>query len=454
MAAGVSDRVVIVGGGITGLAAAYHLQHKAGFKKIMLLEGSARLGGRIFTERQEGFVMEHGADVFVTRRPHARELCHRLGLAPQPSLLHKAYLRDADGLHPMPEGFTGLVPSRIGALIRSPLLSLRGKARLLMEPLVSRRRHEQEESIQSFFVRRFGREVYDQVIAPLVGGLSGGDPATLSLDAQLPHLRALEQRHGSLLWAMLGRSKSSGSALASLSGGLGALVDTLVAKLDVVDIRMSWPVRSVRRKESGYVVERRDGRISEADKVIVAAPAYAAAPMLALLDGQLSDLLGTIRYGAAIIVHLGFKASSVPRPLDASGYIALSGTGQEVVASTWSSAKFSGRAPADHVLLRIISGRKRSDATFAMDDSQLVATARSEIRETMGIEALPVLWRVHRWPHSVPRYVLGHRQRCAHIMERLQEYPGLHLAGAAYDGAGIPDCIKSGQNVAEAVIKG
>ena len=444
--------VVIVGGGITGLAAAHHIQESGAPVEAILLERADRLGGCIFTERAHGFVMEHGADVFLARKPHAAQLCGALGLTLQAPVQRRAYVRRDVGLYPLPAGFSGLVPARAGPLVSTRLLTVRGKARLLLERFVPPYTAGAEESVQDFFMRRYGREAYARIMAPLLGGLSGGDPAQLSLEAQLPHLRTMEQVHGSLLRAMARGPRSRGAALRSLTGGLGTLIEALYGCLDPMTVRTSVSVCAVQKRSTGFTVRLDGGGHQDADAVLIAAPAYAAAAMLATLDAELADALGAIQYGATILVHLAFRASQVPRALDASGYIAAPGAGSLVAASTWSSAKLEGRAPADHVLLRVVLGRNRTDAVFGMSDADLLGAACDEVRDVLGITARPLLWRVHRWHRSLPQYVLGHPARCEQIAALCSRHPGLQLAGAAYYGAGIPDCIRSGRRAAEAIL--
>ncbi len=445
-------RAVIIGGGVTGLTAAYHLQESGKPFEITLLEQSDRLGGCVFTERVDGFVMEHGADAFVARKPHALALCSLLDLPVQSPQTRTAYIRRPDGLVPLSGGFSGLVPAYPGTVLASPLLSLKGKARLLWEWMVPAGQDAAEESMEAFFVRRFGREAYTRVIAPLIGGLSGGDPAALSLDAHLPHLRIMENKHGSLLRAARHSPKPAGSALCSLRGGLGTLIDAMASRLQRVSICKSMPVQAVRRQGAGYVVETGSNKLHTADVVLIAVPAYAAASILAPLDAPLAEALGTIRYSAAIMVQLAYRSPDVPRVLDASGYIVAPDAGCKAVASTWSSVKFSGRAPDNHVLLRVVLARKRTDVAFAMDDEALTALACAELQDTLGVKAAPMLSRVHRWHRSLPQYALGHLERRAQIDDMRKAHSGLYLAGAAFNGTGIPDCIRSAQKAVDAIL--
>ncbi len=448
-------RVLVVGGGITGLSAALHLQESRAPLDIVLLEASNRLGGCIFTERTGGFVMEHGADVFVSRMPHAVALARTLDLELQEPLVQRALVRQKGGLVPLPEGFTGLVPGRLGPVMDSPLLSFRGKARLLLEWLIPARKEGSDESVEAFFVRRYGKEVYARMIGPLLGGLSGGDPANLSMDALLPHLRAIEEEHGSLLTgATRARGTQASHGFRSLYGGLGDLIAALQERIRrAATIRLGARIEAIQRTGNEFVATGSGGIAWRADAVVVTVPAYAAATMLEPLDGALAELLQGIHYGATIMVQTGYEVSPMPRFLEASGYVTTSDAGSLAVASTWSSAKFAHRAPQGCLLVRTVFGRQRGDAAFAMDDDELCSAARAEVAEVLGITAAPVITRVHRWHHSLPRYVMGHRARSDHITLHCRRHQGLYLAGAANHGAGIPSCIWDAQRAAQALLK-
>ena len=447
-------RVVIVGGGITGLAAAYHLVTRGGAVRVTLLEKSSRLGGCVYTERSSGFIMEHGADVFLARGSGVVELCQSLGLAIQDPLQRRAYVRHADGLHPLPEGFSGLIPSRIQGVLGSRLLSPWGKARFLAERLVPRYAGQQEESIEAFFRRRYGNPCYTRVVEPLMGGLSGGDPGQLSLDAQLPHLRDQEMRYGSLLRAgTRARSVAPRSALQSLAGGMSSLVEALRSSLGETSVEKEAAVRAVYKRDGGFAIEADRQRTWQADAVLVAAPAYAAAPMLAPVDGALAQLLSSITYGATIVVHLAYRTEHVRHALDASGYVVAPKTQSQAMACTWSSAKLPGRAPVGHVLLRVFFGRSPSDNVFAMDEDELTTLAREEVQSVLGATGKPVLQQAHRWHHSLPRYYLGHTGRVERIQARCRAHPGLYVAGAAYRGAGIAACVQDAQRAAHAILE-
>ena len=453
--------VVIVGGGITALAAAYRLQTEAQGQPlaITVLEQTERLGGKIRTEQRDGFTLELGPDIFLARKPRGIELCREVGLETQIRDTNRvqrgSYIQKKDALYRLPEGLSGLIPTRLGPMLRTPLLSPWGKLRLATDWLRPARRDEADESVAAFITRRLGREAYVNLVEPLLGGIYGGDGNALSLQATLPQLRALERRYGSLVRGLLkeqaARSEeaSAQSAFVTLEGGMETLITRLAAQLPGVDIRLSRPVRAINRLGVGYAVHTDAAPPLRADAVLVTTPAHRAAGLLAPLDGGLADELGASPPGSTITLSMAFRAADVPHPLDAYGYIIPRAEGKPVLACTWSSTKIPGRAPDGMVLLRLFLGRSDADAVFQQDEEALVAMARAELQTMLGITAWPLFHRLHRWHRAMPQYVLGHSERLTRIAQRLAVHPGLFLAGAAYRGVGIPDCILDGERAAE-----
>jgi oxygen-dependent protoporphyrinogen oxidase len=473
----------VVGGGIAGLTAAHRLQQLAPSAPLALFESEPRLGGKILTESLDGFVIEGGPDSFLSYKPGALELCRELGLegrlrGPEESL-RRTYVARGGRLHEIPEGLTGLVPSRLAPLARSSLLSLRGKARLALEALVPPRCGAEDESLAAFLTRRLGREAYEYLVEPLMAGIFAGDGAQLSLQATFPQLREMEVRHGSLLRALraarrAGISAAAGAAAGevapaggaprsgtparppaflTLEGGLGELVEALRQRLSRVQLRLGAPVERVSRAEVGYRIETGGalkGEATRADAVILASPAHATAGLVEGLDPELARLLRGIPHVSTATVSLAFPARSLPRPLAGHGYIVPRAEGGPVLACTWTSSKFPHRAPSGSALIRLFIGRAGDDAAAEQDPSLLVDLARRELRRTLGIEAPPSLARVYRWPAGMPQYTLGHLRCLEEIRRRLQALPGLFLAGNAYRGVGIPDCIRSGEEAAAA----
>lgn len=445
-------KVVVVGGGIAGLAAARRLEALVPDAELLVVERDTVLGGKLQTERIDGFVIEEAADSFLARKERGVGLVEELGLgdeliARRPEH-HRTYVRRGDDLLPLPEGLTALIPSNLEALERSALLSADGRERFHAEIDVPVAPGDGDESVASFVTRRFGREAYDALVEPLMTGIYGGDGERMSLCATFPQLRVLELEHGSLLRRLSEPPASDRPPFLSLRDGMATLVVALAVGYERAELRLG---QSVVRIASGYRVELDGGETVGADGVVLATPAFVTAELLADLDVELAAAHAEIPYASSVVVSLAYSRADV-LPLDGYGYLVPRTEGSDVLACTWSSQKWEGRAPDENVLVRVYAGRFGGADMTASDDEELVALARDELRAT-GVEAAPLLTRVRRWPLGMPQYVLGHPERVARIEERLVEHPGLALAGAAYRGVGIPDCIASGERAAESVVR-
>jgi protoporphyrinogen/coproporphyrinogen III oxidase len=447
-------KVAVAGAGIAGLAAARRLELLIPDVEIVLIEATGRLGGKLQTERVGGFVIEAAPDSFLSRKERGVGLCEELGLGDdlvgrRPEN-HRTYVRRGCDLLPLPEGLTGMIPTNLDALERSTLLSKEGKMRFAAETDAPIARVDADESVASFVTRRFGREAYDALVEPLMTGIYGGDGERLSLRATFPQLRALELEHGSLLRALAAQPVPGAlPPFLSLRGGMDVLVTTLAAGLRRTTVVFE-PARGVRRRSTGYEVELA-GDTLHAEGVVLATPAFATAPLLEELDPELAEQHAAIPYATSVVVTFAFSTDDV-RPLDGYGYLIPRAEGGEVLACTWSSQKWEGRAPERSALVRVYAGRfGRRDLTLDTDE-ELVALARAELA-LLDVTAEPMLTRIQRWPRGMPQYVLGHPERLERIETLLEELPGLALAGAAYRGVGIPDCIASGESAAEAVAR-
>lgn len=461
---------MIVGGGIAGLAAAWRLRQAVPGAVLALVEADRRLGGKILTERRDGFLLEGGPDSFLSHKPAALALCRELGLegrlaGPRPEA-RRAFVLRGGRLREIPAGLSGLVPARIGPFLRSGLLSPLGRARLALEPLLPRRAAPGDESLASFVRRRLGGEAYERLVEPLMAGIYAGDGERISLAATFPALRDLEIRHGSLLRGLAasrreaapGAVGAAGSAPArplpafvTLAGGLGEMVDALRARLDGVErveIRLGARAAALQAAGSGWALHLEDGVPLAADAVILAAPAYAAADLLAGLDADLAGLLRSIPHVSTAAVSLAYPGEALARPLDGSGYIVPRAEGRPVLACSWTSSKFEGRSPAGCALVRFFIGRAGQEEVLDGSDEDLVGLAREEARSVLAASGPPLFARVHRWPRGMPQYTLGHLERMERIERRLEALPGVFLAGGAYHGIGIPDCIASGESAA------
>jgi oxygen-dependent protoporphyrinogen oxidase len=463
--------IVIVGGGIAGLAAAYRLQQAASGLAITLIESDNRLGGKIITDRVDGFVIEGGPDTFLSYKPRGLGLCKELGLQDRlhgtNEKIHRTYVMRRGKLYELPEGLTGLIPSRFGPMIKTGLISPLGKLRMGLDYFIPPRSLNGDESLADFVERRLGRELYERMIEPLMSGIYAGDGEQLSLAATFPQLRDTELKYGSLVKGMLAAKlkpappRSNGAnpgapgtgrkwaAFLTPTTGLAEIVEALETKLTGVDIRLGRSVVSVGRISNMTCKLILDsGESLQADAVILATPAYVTADLVSKLDPEMASALRAIPYSSTATVSVAYRLSDVPRPLDGYGYIIPSAEGRDILACTWTSTKFPHRAPEGSGLIRAFIGRAGQEGALAKTDEELLGLVRDELRAALGITAIPLLHRVFRWPKAMPQYTLGHLDRLAVIERRLNQYPGLYVAGNGYRGIGLPDCIVSGETAA------
>ena len=464
--------VVIIGGGITGLAAAYTLHDFATRNQsagvaltCSLVEASGRLGGKIITDHSGGFVIEGGPESFLAQKPWGIDLCRRLGLAD--SLIgtnpehRKTFVWLRGRLHKLPEGLVMGIPAKLGPFIRTTLLSWPAKVRLGAEFFVPPNPHAADESLGAFFRRRLGQEALDHIVEPLLTGIYTGDADQLSVLATFPRFREMEQEHGSLLKALwhakrhvrkADNSSAAATPFVSLREGLGHLVHTLENSLKGITVLTGMRVRELRRQDERYVVGIGHQSIA-ADAVIVTTPAYDAAELLAPLDPLLGEHLAGIVYAGSVTISLGFRKVDLRHDLDGYGFVVPRIEHRELTASTWTSSKWDHRAPQDSVLLRCYLGGIGREDVLERTDQELIELARDELRVILGIDQTPILARVYRWPRGMPQYNLGHLGRLAAIADRLERLPGVFLAGAGYRGVGIPDCIRDGIAAADGVCR-
>jgi oxygen-dependent protoporphyrinogen oxidase len=458
-------RVIIVGAGITGLATAHAILEKAPDTDVTLLESAARAGGNISTERADGFVIDGGADSWVSAKPHATALAREMGLASD--LVgtieenRRVYVAAKEGLYALPEGFVLGVPTQFWPIVRTPLFSIRAKLRMGLEPFVPRREaNGEDESIASFVSRRLGREVTDRLVAPLLGGIYGGDAKDLSIRATLPQFVEAEAKHGSLVRAMRAQrarptNGEAASAFVSLRGGVGDLVDRLA--VEVGDrLRTGVRVSSLSPLEPAdtrgrFAVDIEGRAPLFADSVVLAVPARAASRLLLTIEPRASELLGAIPHSSTAVVFLAFRRADVHRALDATGYIVPRNLGSPVLAATWVSSKWDGRSPDGVVLLRVFLGGAGRDEVVTRDDAALVMLAKTEVGARMAVVGEPLMSRIFRFMHASAQPLVGHVERIAEVNQRLASHPGLFVAGSGYDGVGIPDCVRQARRVAEAI---
>jgi oxygen-dependent protoporphyrinogen oxidase len=459
--------MVVVGGGIAGLAAAHRVRERDPACRVTLLEAGERLGGSIATEHAEGFVLEHGADSFLTEKPWAMDLARRLGLDDRLIRTRDEERRTfvvRDGrLHPLPEGFLMMAPTQLWPLVTTNLFSLAGKLRMAMDLVLPRRASTDDESLDAFVRRRLGAEALERVAQPLVGGIYTADPTRLSLAATMPRFLEMERRHRSVILAMRRQAKTASqnesgarwSLFASFRDGMQTLVDALAQRLPEGAVRLRTRVDAMTRTADGHWrLALAGGDAVQTSHVVVTLPAYASADLLRPHDAALADTLARIGYASSAIVTLAYARDQIAHPLDGFGFVVPAIEGRSIIAGSFSSVKYEGRAAAGEVLLRVFVGGALAEHLAHAPDAELVAIAERELAELVGVRGAPSLVRVARHLRAMPQYELGHLTRVAAIEAATARLGGVALAGSAYRGVGIPDCIHSGERAVDALFDG
>lgn len=474
-----SRRVVVIGAGISGLAAAHHLVERseeglAAPLEVLLLERSSSVGGTLRTYRRGEFLLEAGPDSFISEKPEALMLAKRIGL--EHHLIEtnnehrRSFIVRAGRLRPVPEGFQLLAPSRLWPFIASDIFSWQGKARMALELILPRRlsrNGSHDESLAEFVRRRFGREALERMAQPMVGGIYTADPEKLSLKATMPRFLEMERKHRSLIWAMWnGRRKISRAEVSGTSGaryslfltldeGIQLLSDTLASRLPRGVLRLSTNVErlSFDKEKKEWMIQTDRGETIQADAVCLALPAFAAGALLREMDAQLGQELEAIPYASTATINFGWRREDIPHPLDGFGFVVPFAERRAILACTFTSVKFKGRAPEGHAVLRAFVGGALQPEMFALDEEEMTARVLKDLRELLGVEKPPLFSVVEKWPRSMAQYMIGHLERVARIKQRVYALGTLQLAGNAYHGAGIPDCIRGGERAADEIIK-
>lgn len=442
-------RVVVVGGGVTGLTAGVTLldaARDAGHPlSLTVLESGAGAGGHAQTTCDDGFVVEAGPNGFLSREPHTLALIESLGLT---SRLVEAR-PDAARRFIVRGGRLCLVPDGPAGLATTPALSLRAKLRLMAEPFASRPPAGVDETVYDFAARRIGAEAAEMLVDAAVSGISAGDSRRLSVRAQFPVMHEMERDHGSLLRAMFSRKRPRGpqARLVSFDRGMGVLTAALAARLGV-HLRSGTGVSRIDRTTRGWRVTAEPGTVFDADHVVLAVPARAAAPMVDDLNPVLARSLRQIEYAGLGVVALAYPVRDVPRALDGYGYLATRGEGLATLGVVWESSLFPGRAPDGQALLRVMIGGARRPDVIDRPAAEVEALARRELQQVLGITAAPSRAWTFAWPSAIAQYTVGHLERRAAIADLVAAHPGLAVCGTSYDGVSFNHAVKSGRELA------
>lgn len=488
-------RVVIIGGGITGLAAAHRILERSEKSSkqvhLILLESSNRLGGIVETHRRDGFLIETGPDSFISEKPAALDLARRLGLQSHlietnKNLRRSFVVRDGH-LRPVPRGFHLLAPAELGPFLKSNIFSWRGKARMALDLALPRGTNgNSDESLADFVRRRLGQEALERMAQPMIGGIYTADPEKLSLRATMPRFLEMEQEHRSLIRALRKQNRSptgdddsasgtSGarySLFVSFDRGMQLFTDKLAEHISALHsktansdllgppIRLRATVESLALENSStndgaeqvWKVRTGNGKTLTADALCLALPAHASGALLRSVDSELASLLAEIPYASSATLNLGYRRSEIPHQLDGFGFVVPFIERRAMIACTFSSVKFAGRAPEGFVLLRVFVGGALQPEMLELPEAELISRVRRDLGDLLGVKAEPIFTELRRWNRSMPQYHVGHLDLVARINERVSSLPQLALAGNAYTGPGLPDCIRSGETAADELL--
>jgi len=472
-------KVIIIGGGIAGLAAAVHL--KAGAKvygkelDILVLEKSDRVGGKILTERIGDFLVEGGPDSFLPEKVQTVQLAKQLGLEsemlPSNDQFKGTFIYSGGRLHSLPEGVMLMVPTMFRPMVTSTLISWPGKLRMGMEMFIPKRRQQGDESLASFVTRRLGRECLEKIAEPLVAGIHTSNPDNMSVMATFPRFLQMEQKSGSLILGMLAAMKHrphatlSGPAkgrpgtpkmtyFMSFRKGMQELSEACAAYLGPKAIRLGAPVSSIEPRGKGYAVTLAGGEVIEADQVMIGTAAYDAAEMIRGFAPEAAAQMQKIDWSSSANVSVAFKRSDIKVPLKGFGFIIPKLESRKINAATYSSVKWSYRAPDGMLMLRaFVGGGNREDLVYDLDDPAMVKNVLEELDVILGLKAEPQLARVYRWYKAMPKYTVGHLDRMDLLDRTISINPGIHLIGCSYRGIGIGGCVQEAQIAAEKILK-
>ncbi len=472
--------VIVIGGGMAGLAAAYKVRRAVAVEghdvSVTLLEKDPRLGGKIATEVVDDFIIDGGPDSFLTEKPALHRIAELLGMGdqklPSDESRKKTWILARRKLHEMPDGVMMFAPTKFVPFATTGLFTPMGKARMGMDLVIPKKRVAEgelnDETLESFVVRRMGRECLDRLAEPLVGGVHASDPAVMSLAATFPRLLEMEQRHGSLMLAFLESRRKieemrrkyppkpgvpMRTFFSSFKGGMQQLTDAMADAIGRDDIQTGTAVVRLERSGSAWRVALADGAVLEADAVIVATEGWAALGLVKDVSPVAAHALAGISHSSSATVSLGFDSEDIGFDLNAFGVLCPQAEHRSLMAATYSSTKWPGRAPADHTLMRGFVGGPHNQEIVQKSDDELVSIVTAELRDILGLRRDPVFARVYRWIAGMPQYTLGHLERVATIQTEMETIPGLALAGGSYTGVGLPNCAESGEAAASKVLR-
>lgn len=467
-------KLVVIGGGITGLSAAYEIQkakERGADVDYILVEKDDRLGGKIYTQKKDGYILEAGPDCFLADKPWVAQMADKLGIGdrimPSNEASKITYVYADKKLQRLPDGLMGLVPTKLVPFALSPLISWPGKIRMAMDLFIPKKTTDDDETLGSFVTRRLGKEALDKIAEPLIGGIHAGDPDQMSLKASFPRFIQMEQKYGSLLKAMLAGKKNAPKPRPAEPGkpkktffmtfieGMGELTDAIAAELDNSKVLTGKTVSKIEKNEKGgYTVFIEGIEPVEADAVIMTAPAHEAAEIVRDFDTELYSNLAAIPQATSATVNLAFRRSDVKGTLEAFGFIVPLSEKRKIKAGTYSSTKWNYRTPGnEYVLMRAFVGGAKNQELVYQSDEDMLKMVLGELKDIVGITAEPVLYNINRWIKGMPQYTIGHLQRVDHIEARAAANPGLYVVGGSYRGVGVGDCINVGSQAAKKALE-
>lgn len=457
------NEVIIIGGGITGLAAAYELEKRN--INYLLIEKENRLGGVIKTERRGDFIFEGGPDCFVSFKPWVEELARELEIEDELICTREenkgTFVYSRGKLHLLPEGLTELVPKDIKQFLFTPLISVRGKLRMALEVFIPPKKNKEDETLASFVKRRFGKELLDKIAEPLIAGIHASNPETMSLESTFPHFLEMEREFGSVTWGMLRKRREMKGAkrekkrtfFMSFKKGMQEIVETLEKKIPPHKIVLSKEVVGLEKKDHFYLITLKSGGSFKAKNIILTTPTYSSAKIVREIDKELSHKLSEIPYSPSITIPIAFKKNDFAHPLKGFGVVVPKSEGRRVMAISWISSKWPYRVPEGYVMLRVFMGGKEGKKLVTFSKEEILKIALEEIKIIMRTSAEPFDYEVFRFEKSMPQYTLGHKQKIGFIQSRLEElHPSLIITGGAFHGVGIGDCIREGRKAARKIL--